>query len=66
VHPAEGWTAEQLAREQNVWNTLSALPAVKSKRVHLIADDRLWAPGPRVAEGVRLLARILHPEVFQR
>ena len=64
VHPAEGWTPERLLKEQNVWNTLSSLPAVKSKRVHLLADDRLWAPGPRVAEGVRRLAELLHPEVF--
>ena len=39
-----------------------ALPAVKSRRVHLLADDRLWAPGPRIAEGVRRLAEILHPQ----
>ena len=65
VHPAEGWTPERLLKEQDVWNTLSALPAVKSKRVHLIADDRLWAPGPRVAEGVRRLAEILHPQAFR-
>lgn len=62
VHPAEGWTPERLLKEQNVWNSLSSLPAVKSKRVHLLADDRLWAPGPRVAEGVRRLAEVLHPE----
>jgi iron complex transport system substrate-binding protein len=66
VHPAEGWTPERLAREQKVWNTLSSLPAVQSKRVHLIADDRLWAPGPRVAEGVRRLAEILHPGAIRR
>ena len=66
VHPAEGWTPERLLKEQNVWNTLTSLPAVKSKRVHLLADDRLWAPGPRVAEGVRRLAEILHPEAFGR
>lgn len=66
VHPAEGWTPERMLKEQNVWNTLSALPAVKSKRVHLLADDRLWAPGPRVAEGARRLAELLHPAAFVR
>jgi iron complex transport system substrate-binding protein len=66
VHPAEGWTLERMLKEQNVWNTLSALPAVKSKRVHLLADDRLWAPGPRVAEGARRLAELLHPAAFVR
>ncbi len=66
VHPAEGWTPERLLKEQMVWNSLSSLPAVKSKRVHLLADDRLWAPGPRVAEGVRRLAEMLHPAAFGR
>ena len=66
VHPAEGWTPERLLKEQNVWNSLSSLPAVKSKRVHLLADDRLWAPGPRVAEGARRLAELLHPGAFGR
>ena len=66
VHPAEGWTPERLLKEQTVWNSLSSLPAVKSKRVHLLADDRLWAPGPRVAEGARRLAELLHPEAFRR
>ena len=66
VHPAEGWTPERLLKEQTVWNSLSSLPAVKAKRVHLLADDRLWAPGPRVAEGARRLAELLHPEAFRR
>ena len=66
VHPAEGWTPERLQKEQAVWNGLSTLPAVKSKRVHLLADERLWAPGPRVAEGARRLAELLHPEAFKR
>lgn len=66
VHPAEGWTPERLLKEQTVWNSLSSLPAVKSKRVHLLADDRLWAPGPRVAEGARRLAELLHPVAFVR
>ena len=66
VHPAEGWTPQRLLKEQAVWSSLSSLPAVKSKRVHLLADDRLWAPGPRVAEGARRLAELLHPAAFGR
>jgi hypothetical protein len=40
---------------------LSALPAVRTGRVHILTDDRLSIPGPRVAEAIRLLARVLHP-----
>jgi iron complex transport system substrate-binding protein len=53
------------ARELAVWNTLPALPAVRSKRVFLIPDPRTLVPGPRVAEGAALLARSIHPEVFR-
>lgn len=46
------------------WNTLGAVPAVRAGRVHLISDQRTVVPGPRVAEGTRLLAAALHPDVF--
>jgi iron complex transport system substrate-binding protein len=65
AHPANNWTADRIAKEQAVWNGLPALPAVRTKRVYVLADDRLSAPGPRVAEGARLLARTLHPEAFR-
>ena len=59
AHPGEGWTAERIGRERDVWRGLPALPAVKNNRVYLISDDRLSVPGPRVVEGVRLLGQAL-------
>ena len=41
---------------------LPSLPAVRTGRVHLLADDRLSIPGPRVAEAIALLADVLHPK----
>lgn len=35
--------------------------AVKEGRVRRVDDDRVLRPGPRVAEGVALLARLAHP-----
>jgi iron complex transport system substrate-binding protein len=64
VQTSEGWPPDRIARELAVWKTLPALPAVRTGRVHIVADDRLSIPGPRVAEGIRLLARVLHPAVF--
>lgn len=64
VQTSEGWPPDRITRELAVWKTLPALPAVRTGRVHIVADDRLSIPGPRVAEGVRLLARVLHPAVF--
>ena len=57
------WDQSATARELAVWRTLPALPAVRSNRVHLVADDRLFIPGPRVVDGARVLARSIHPDV---
>ena len=39
------------------------LRAVRTGRVIPVADPRILRPGPRVAEGLSLLARALHPNV---
>jgi len=52
---------EDRAREERVWGALSSLPAVKTGRVYIVADERTVVPGPRVAEAVELLSRLLHP-----
>lgn len=57
---------DELRRETAVWNTVSAVPAVRSGRVILLVDDRTVVPGPRIAEGTEAIARALHPEVFRR
>jgi iron complex transport system substrate-binding protein len=59
------YDAAQIARETTVWQTVSALPAVRSGRVHFIVDARTVVPGPRVAEGAKLIARALHPDAFR-
>jgi len=66
VQSSAGWTPEKIAKERAVWQTLTSVPAVRTGRIHILADDRLAIPGPRVAEAIRLLARVLHPEVFGR
>lgn len=44
------------------WNDL---PAVRDARVWAVdATSYFSRPGPRVVEGVEILARILHPEIF--
>ena len=64
AHAGESWTAERLKRERAVWNALPSLPAVRSGRIYLLADDRLSIPGPRVADAIRVIARALHPGAF--
>ena len=48
------------AKELQTWNALASLPAVRNKRVRVIADARTVIPGPRVAEAVELLAGMIH------
>jgi iron complex transport system substrate-binding protein len=56
---------DEQKKEIDVWNRLSSVPAVQSKRVFFLTDARTVVPGPRVAEGTELLARALHPDVFK-
>ncbi len=53
------------AREVAVWRTLSSLPAIRNNRVYFLDDQRTVVPGPRVGEGVELIARVLHPDAFK-
>jgi iron complex transport system substrate-binding protein len=43
----------------------SALAAVKDGKVFALDDNLVSRPGPRVIEGVREIAKALHPDLFQ-
>jgi iron complex transport system substrate-binding protein len=44
------------------WEDVSA---IKNDRVYFILGDLLNRPGPRIVEGLQILAELLHPELFQ-
>ena len=46
---------------QSGWNDL---PAVRSGEVYLIDHSTLSRPGPRVVDGLELLAQLTHPDLF--
>jgi len=52
--------------ERHRWRRWSTMSAVKHNRFVLIPSVLLDRPGPRVIEGLELLAKQLHPEVFAR
>jgi iron complex transport system substrate-binding protein len=58
--------AEAERQEVAVWQALSSIPAVRTRRIAIITDPRTVVPGPRVAEGSELMARTLHPEAFPK
>jgi iron complex transport system substrate-binding protein len=65
IRAANGASAADQQAEARVWNTLGSLPAVRTHHVMSLIDDRLVIPGPRVAEGTRLIAQALHPDAFK-
>ena len=60
----ERMTPDTQAAEIAVWNRLSAIPAVRDGRVHLLLGNQFVVPGPRLAEATAAIARALHPDAF--
>ncbi len=48
------------------WTRWKTIPAVKNGRIHLMDSDLLDRPSPRIVDGLEELARVLHPEKFER
>ncbi len=61
MNPKGGY--QKILQEWNRWKTL---PAVKNGRIHLIDSDLIDRPSPRIVDGLEELARILHPEKFEK
>lgn len=57
---AEPLTPATERRELATWKQLPSVPAVHDGRVFIITDPRTVIPGPRVAEGVEVIAGVLH------
>jgi len=62
-HSADGTAAGRQSPEK--WQRLTSVPAIKAGRLHSIDLSILHRYGPRVADGLELLARIIHPEAFR-
>tara|TARA_B100001013_G_scaffold142161_1_gene83959 strand:- start:119 stop:1021 length:903 start_codon:yes stop_codon:yes gene_type:complete len=63
---AEGLLSPNTTSNQpNVWDALSAIPAVQKDRVYFLTGSDLVVPGPRVAKATERLARTLHPAAFK-
>ena len=55
-----GVSAEEVA-SRPIWQDLDA---VKNGNIYAIDDTTLVRPGPRIANGLELLAGLIHPELF--
>lgn len=50
--------------EQQIWRRWPALSAVAQNRLYQVKSELVNRSGPRVVEGIDVLARLLHPELF--
>jgi iron complex transport system substrate-binding protein len=63
---AEGLIADsEVASEQQVWQALPSIPAVRNRRIHFLSGDYLVVPGPRFAQATEALARVFHADAFR-
>lgn len=51
---------EQVLPPSPLWSRLPSVPAVRDGRVTALASSSLLVPGPRMADGAELMARLLH------
>jgi iron complex transport system substrate-binding protein len=47
------------------WQRLTSVPAIRNGRLYSADFSILHRYGPRIVEGVELLARLIHPEAFR-
>ncbi|WP_300669936.1 ABC transporter substrate-binding protein [Desulfoluna sp.] len=47
------------------WESWPSLPAVKTKRIHVVDSDILDRPTPRVVDGLAMLTALIHPTLFK-
>ena len=50
--------------EQQGWRKWTGVSAVAQNRLYQVKGELVNRPGPRVIEGIEVLARLLHPELF--
>ncbi len=53
------------AERHDWWRQWDAIPAVATGRIYELDTDVLIRPGPRMSEAALILARAIHPEVFE-
>ena len=53
--------AASLPRRMNFWRQWTMLPAVQAGRLHWVEPDLVDRPGPRLVDGLELLANYFHP-----
>lgn len=53
------------SRAEAFWSRWESLPAVRDHRIVIISESLIARPGPRIFDGLEILARSLHPGLFE-
>jgi len=56
--------AEQQKAAEKFWSKWEHLPAVKNNRIYVVQPDTVTRLGPRLCQGVELIAHCLHPDIY--
>ncbi len=67
IEPTMGQENAELLEQSGLqyWSRFKNIPAVKNKRIYVVADDAISQLGPRLPEGVETITRCLKPELFE-
>jgi iron complex transport system substrate-binding protein len=47
------------------WSRWPEMPAIKNQRIFLVDSNLFDRPTPRLVEGLEVLGRLIHPELFE-
>jgi len=48
------------------WQQWRAMPAARQDRIHLVDSNLFDRPSPRLLDGLETLARLIHPELYEK
>jgi len=48
------------------WERFTQVPAVSAGRLHTVDGNLMHRYGPRIVDGLEVLARLIHPEAFEK
>lgn len=64
IQSAMGNNIERQQRiAQTFWGKYPNLPAVKNNRIYVVKPDTILRLGPRLCQGIELIARCLYPQM---
>ena len=55
---------QQFEPVRDEWNQWGNLPAIRNRHVYIVESNLFARPSPRLVEGLELLTRLIHPELW--